>query len=202
MKRKVFFVLGGESTGTRLVTRLLVDAGCFGDIDHEQRMDTWVDKHTGLLEERVQRGQPLVWRRSFPHDKKMIDIMKDLVEPVIRLHGVNHVDDVMFLVTMRNWLCAAKSAVKARHSKNTDEAIEKLKFAYARIFSFFAENPLFDYRVVHYEWLTSWRPFALISLYRDCGLDVNRERITQIADTLRNENDKWLMEYINEQTKK
>lgn len=200
MKRKVFFVLGGESTGTRLTTRLLVDAGCFGDVDHEQRMDTWVLKNSGELQKQLKKGQPLVWRRSFPHDKKMPDIAKDLVDPSFRSYGVNYAHDVMFLVTMRNWVCAAKSAMKAGHSKSYDGAIKKLKSAYMIIFSFLANHPLYNYRIVNYEWLTSWRFYALTSLYRDCGLDVNRERAGQIASTLRNENDKWFMEYINEQT--
>lgn len=202
MKHKIFFVLGGESTGTRLITRLLVDAGCFGDINHDQRMDTWAYKHTGSLEKRLQKGQPLVWRRSFPHNKKMPCIMEDLVYPVLRLHGVNRYDDVMFLVTMRNWFCAARSATKVGHSETEEDAIEKLKQAYTKIFSFFAKNPFFDYRMVHYEWLVSWRPFALSFLYKDCGFEVDRYRVTQIAETLRNENDKWLVEYVNEQTKK
>lgn len=202
MKRKVFFVLGGESTGTRLTTRLLVDAGCFGDVDHDQRIDMWVYKHIGSLEKRIEKGQSLVWRRSFPHGEKYPDIMKDLVDPAFRLYGVNHDDDVMFLVTMRNWLCAAKSAVAARHCNTKEEAIDRLKVAYVKIFAFFANHPTFDYRVVNYEWLTSWKPFALTSLYRDCGLEVDPWRIAVIAETLVNANDKWLKEAVDEQKKK
>lgn len=201
MKRKVYFVLGGESTGTRLITRLLVDAGCFGDVDHAQRIDEWAYRRIGSLEERLKKGQPLVWRRSFPHGKRMPNVMEDLVDPVFRLYGVNHDDDVLFLVTMRNWVCAAKSAVKAAHSTSYEEAINKLKDAYVRIFTFLGQNPLFDYRVVHYEWLTSWRPFALTSLYQDCGLNVKHDRIIEIADTLINANDKWLKECVDEQSK-
>jgi len=154
MERKVFFVLGGESTGTRLTTRLLVDAGCFGDVDHTQRIDEWAYKHVGSLEERLQKGQPLVWRRSFPYGEKYPDIMKDLVDPMFRLYGVNHDDDVMFLVTMRNWLCAAKSAVAARHCDTKEEAINRLKFAYVKIFSFFA-------KIVRYQSLIAFHALAM-----------------------------------------
>lgn len=61
---KAFLVLGGESTGTRMVTQLLCEAGCYGDHGHQQRLDN-----------SLPIDQPLVvWRRSVPHARKMPDI--------------------------------------------------------------------------------------------------------------------------------
>ena len=64
MKRAIL-VLGPESSGTRLVTRMLVEAGCKGNADHYQ----WFDDHEF-------EGSPVVWRRSFPHGKRWPDLAR------------------------------------------------------------------------------------------------------------------------------
>jgi LPS sulfotransferase NodH len=39
MDKRAFLVLGPESSGTRLMTKLLMVAGCYGDDGHVQRLD-------------------------------------------------------------------------------------------------------------------------------------------------------------------
>ncbi len=64
MTKCAVLVVGPESSGTRLVTRILVRAGCAGDDNHVQ----WLDWNPP-------DGQtPIVWRRSLPHDKSWPDL--------------------------------------------------------------------------------------------------------------------------------
>ena len=64
MGRVVYFVLGPESSGTKLITASLVSAGVYGQAGHRQHMDylPW-----DALPDSV------VFRRSLPHAKKWID---------------------------------------------------------------------------------------------------------------------------------
>ena len=55
----LYLVLGGVSSGTRLVTRLLIAAGITGSGDHQQELDKCIQP--GL--------DRIVWRRSYPHGK-------------------------------------------------------------------------------------------------------------------------------------
>jgi len=73
-----FLVVGGESTGTRLVTEVLIALGCHGDSGHKQRLDTDIDKGEDI-------PMPFVWRRSMPHQKKFVSIQHELIEPVFDL---------------------------------------------------------------------------------------------------------------------
>lgn len=38
--KKFFFVVGPESAGNRLTTRILCESGCFGNFDHYQVLDS------------------------------------------------------------------------------------------------------------------------------------------------------------------
>ena len=66
--RKIYIVLGGESTGTRLVTKLMMQAGCYGEDAHIQSMDGDVKEMRWDKIKATLKNQPIVWRRSFPHD--------------------------------------------------------------------------------------------------------------------------------------
>ena len=58
---RAFVVLGAESSGTRLLTRILIASGCEGSAEHEQPWD-----------KKLPYDQPLiVWRRSLPHSEKL-----------------------------------------------------------------------------------------------------------------------------------
>ena len=58
-------ILGPEGSGTRILTRLFVDAGCSGDYGHEQRLD--IEQPDSDL---------IVYRRSYPH----LQVWPDLQE--------------------------------------------------------------------------------------------------------------------------
>lgn len=75
--KKLFFVVGSESSGTRLTTRILHESGCFGDFGHYQRLDEFI--HSGIsLISIVQESELIVFRRSVPHGEEFPDIREIL----------------------------------------------------------------------------------------------------------------------------
>lgn len=60
-------VLGAESSGTRLLTRLLINYGFVGSDDHVQPHDSALP---------IADEKSIVWRRSFPHDGTMPSVRR------------------------------------------------------------------------------------------------------------------------------
>src|SRR4051794_21761910 len=94
-------VFGPESSGTRLFTRVLLSAGCWGDGGHDQRLDR---SFAGA-------GPMLVWRRSFPHFREWPDAAAMMDR--LRAHGY---EDVRVYWTMRDLECSVKSQLAAGHA--------------------------------------------------------------------------------------
>ena len=57
MNKRAYLVLGPEGSGTKLVTRLFVEAGCQGEWSHKQKFDR-----------EGPAGELVVVRRSYPHN--------------------------------------------------------------------------------------------------------------------------------------
>ena len=55
--RTAFIVVGPESSCTRMVKELLIDAGCFGDKTNQQQLDKAIPDNEKLM----------VFHRSVPH---------------------------------------------------------------------------------------------------------------------------------------
>src|SRR6266540_4276722 len=106
--KRAYLVLGPESSGTRFVTKLLIDAGCLGDGDHEQRLDKPGDQSRELLEEALlpHDETPIVWRRSYPHGGQWVDISQAVGQ--LRRKGY----DVHAVVTTRDWFPMIQSQLK------------------------------------------------------------------------------------------
>jgi len=63
MKRSIL-VLGIERTGTRIVTKMIIDGGVWGDSNHEQRVNmALIGKY--LIPDEI---ETVVIRRSYPHN--------------------------------------------------------------------------------------------------------------------------------------
>lgn len=114
---RAYLVIGPESTGTRLLTRVLIAAGCRGDAGHEQAFDApgpvSADSH------------PVVWRRSVPHRHTWLtaaDIRAKL--PGRRLTA---------LVTVRDWHATVESQLRAPHVATRDEARANIQRAESHI---------------------------------------------------------------------
>lgn len=108
-----FFVVGPESSGTRFVTQLFLDAGCEGDAGHVQRFDDAWPVPTG----------PIVWRRSLPHG----GVMPDLTECLMRIHD-NGLTPVIVLC-MRDWHATATSQVRLGLAYDMEDAYKRIRAA-------------------------------------------------------------------------
>lgn len=65
--KRLFFVVGPESAGNRLTTRILCESGCFGGYDHYQVLDEFVRDNNKNLESIIGESELVVFRRSIPH---------------------------------------------------------------------------------------------------------------------------------------
>lgn len=113
---KAILVTGGESTGTRLMTRILCHMGFYGDDGHEQRLDSVIPQYPAI-----------VWRRSVPHARQF----PPLAEMAGQLSSMGY--EVSALVMTRDWYAASKSQISAGHVASEDEAVINLRKAYHHI---------------------------------------------------------------------
>ena len=150
---KAYLVLGPESSGTRCITQLLVDAGCRGDAGHEQPFDR-----------RLPEGvSPIVWRRSIPHGKQWPDI--GAMVDALKAKGY----DVRAIVTTRDWHPVIRSQVKARHVAGRDEALANLRRAYPFTFEHLMKAAI-PWWLVSYEALVARPKKVAANLLAELGL--------------------------------
>jgi len=125
-----YFVIGPESSGTKLVTKLLMNAGCFGADGHQQPIDDAIGNDEYM--DRLLAGEDkIVIRRSWPHgvDHKEPDV-KGIFE-ALESRGY----EVKFVVTMRSWPTMIESQVDAeQHAKTRWAAYENIVEATTKIF--------------------------------------------------------------------
>jgi hypothetical protein len=123
--RKAFLVTGPESSGTKLVTRLFVESGCWGDYGHEQRLDAYVE---GRSRWPVPSGEKaVVFRRSVPHGGGWPDLA-EIQEKFVARHY-----DPFWVVTVRDWYCTIHSAAVNRHKPSVSQARKSLLREWAYI---------------------------------------------------------------------
>lgn len=125
MNKKCIFIIGPESSGNRLMARLLTHAGFFGDGDIEQRLDTLI--HYKRIPASIDK---IVLLRSFPHghgEYRHWPDMQRLKEDIEELGFVRFAAIVM----VRDWRCAALSQVKNKHVRDATEALFNLHRFYA-----------------------------------------------------------------------
>lgn len=137
--KPTILVAGPRSSGTRLMTRILVESGCFGDFTHHQRMDAF-DRGFPLLNrempeysiaEILEESKPYeyaVIRRSFPHGCGWPDVA-DLRDS---LHGRGFRLDTAFWM-FRNREANAQSMFKRGHTRSLNDASDSIDEATARI---------------------------------------------------------------------
>ena len=172
--KKPFLVLGPESSGTRLVTKVLMECGCQGSDDHEQEWD----------QNPPTEQDPIVWRRSVPHRREWPHISK-MVDPL----GKNEYN-IKIIITARDWHCMAISQVNAEHVPNMKVAYSNIKRAYATIFN---QASSYEFFVMSYESLCAQPLVTTQWLATVLGLNVP-ESIFEI----RSGNDKYYDEKYHE----
>lgn len=153
--KRAYLVLGPESAGTRLMTRLLIAAGCFGDDGHDQRLDKDLELDSII-------DCDLAWRRSFPYgvDHEWPDL------PAIRerIHKAGYLATA--LVMSRDWHAMAISQQYTHTDGDIELALLNIKRAYREIFAGLGDTP---YELVNYEALTQ-RPATVDYLFPRIGL--------------------------------
>ena len=170
--KRAILVLGPESSGTRLMTRILIDAGCAGSDDHVQPFDARLPDRQDLI----------VWRRSFPHNRKWPNVI-ELVDRLEK-HGFSKVRAV---VTMRDWYAMCCSQVAAGHVESIHEALMNIQWAYGEIFGGLRYVNV-PYVVCHYESLVQ-RSWPVVSYIMDfLGLELPSKLYVYDA------NEKWFDE--------
>lgn len=136
--KRAFLVLGAQASGTRLMTSLLMNAGCWGDDGHTQRLDTVIP------------DQPLIaWRRSFPHGGNWPDVAN--LEHVLTISGY----ETTAIITNRDWHAMAHSQMKEPYAPEFAPTLEvtiaNIQKAYTTIF----QNLDIPFYVVSYEALVA-----------------------------------------------
>jgi LPS sulfotransferase NodH len=178
--KKAYVVVGPESSGTRLITKLLIDAGCFGDGGHGQSLDKSGDQSREFLEESrlPQDDTPIVWRRSYPHAGKWLDISK----PISQLQRKGY--EVRVVVTTRDWFPMIQSQMKERHVKDETVGLHNVQKAYRMIFEKLPKDTPFV--IASYESIARYRWKAVRRLFET--LQVWKPRLVK---TITDENFKW-----------
>lgn len=162
--KRAFLVLGPESSGCRLATRLLMAAGCDGDGQHLQRWDEQPPVASALV----------VWRRSVPHHHVWPDIAE--MAWLLRLQGY----DTEAVVTVRRWAPMIASQVATfAHVPDLETAVANIRRAMEWIFRGIATAGL-PFHVATYEGLCA--PGGVERLWTDLGLQGNLAQVEELYD--------------------
>lgn len=154
---RVLLVLGAEASGTRLVTRLLINAGALGDGGHDQRWDT-----EALPAPRCN----LAWRRSLPHKKSWPEL--DALADKAAEAGY----DLAAVVVVREPTATKASQVRAGHVPDETVAWRHIQRAYLTAFDFIWDHDL-PYYLISYEAIIFHPEPAIAGLLDWAGLSLN-----------------------------
>jgi len=132
MTKKAYLVVGPESSGTRLMTRLLIEAGCIGQASHNQPLDQ-VLKGKADLSKHSEESR-FVFRRSVPHAGHMPDLSR--IDTRFRECGCQ----TFWIVMFREWAAMARSKVHQGHQNKREDAECRVVPQLTHIFRFLVEH--------------------------------------------------------------
>jgi hypothetical protein len=179
MDKILYLVCGPESSGNRLMARILMAAGCYGDGDVIQRLDK---------EDPPPDANRVVLHRSFPYGAQgggrhwpNINKLND------RFSALGY---GMFVVVMaRDHHCMARSQVeKGKHVKTLAEAQANIISAYGLILSYVMN---FHYVVVPYESIVLHPRETISWLLEYLALPPG-----EFQEEIRDENIKWYQSVV------
>lgn len=149
-----YFVVGPESSGTKLMARVLCECGCYGDSGYSQRLDD--------LRFQEAPGR-IVFRRSLPHGGKW--------PPLYRLTKLMDAAgyEVLPVLMLRDWQILARAQVRAGHAQDENEAHSNIVRAYQLILSAFGQTIV----TVDYHYFRSSEDYRWDVLHRVLGLADN-----------------------------
>lgn len=156
-----FLVIGPESSGTRLVTRLLISAGVYGDDGHVQRLD-----RDGAIERAP--TLPFVVRRSLPHGGGWPDLFS-LYDRISGRLAAENAGEPGVVITLRDFDVLALSQVRNHHVRDVETARRHINRAILEIGAFIvAVRPKSWF--ISYESLVLHPKQVQESLYRWAGV--------------------------------
>lgn len=196
MPKRAFLVLGAESSGTHMLTDLLISAGCAG---HSGDHTDWLIDKTHLADspnlpwksKLPTDQQPwdtkipfdqnqIVWRLSAPHGGEWPQI-RDIAE---QLRANGYLPQAVVIV--RDQYPTIQSQLKWHHKNNYPDAQQSIQLAYTHIFKELAEGDV-SYSVTTFESLTG-EPKAAERLLEQLELKVPADYdFSKIKDA----NSKW-----------
>lgn len=183
IKNRAFIVVGPESSGTFLITKLLIDAGCFGDGGMQQRLDL-PNGGTECLNATMlpADGSPIVWRRDLC-SRAIWPNLAVMVEQLRKYHY-----EPTIIVVVRDWWPIAMT--QRRQMISDDIEYDHKMFmvstgdAYRRIFATMPETVKFI--MASYESIITNKWAAVDKLFSMIGL-TKTKLISHLAD----ENAAW-----------
>jgi len=135
VNKRAFFVIGPESSGTRMMTQAFISSGAYGDGGHAQKLD----------KDGFNEGHKLiVLRRSVPHGVNMPPITK----LINRMQNSGY--KVIPIVILRDKDKCAQSQVKRGHASNLKGATTSIERAVDHIYNHLS-NFSMPFHVIHYE---------------------------------------------------
>ncbi len=112
--KQAYFILGPESSGTRMITKAFISSGCYGDFKHKQRLDDLNFKAT---------PDKIVFRRSLPHGTKWPAIADTIT--LMRRSGYQ----VRPILILRDKDATAASQLRHAHERDGEEAKTNIAFS-------------------------------------------------------------------------
>ena len=138
--RKAIFVVGPESSGTRMMTQFFVQRGYEGDHGHSQ---PWDDMKFREYPDHI------VFRRSMPHGSKWPDI----VGIIGKMQAANYT--VYPIFTWRDPRYMALSQVSASHVHTTDEGLKQIAQAVLHIDTAFGELGMRPVSIIYEQFISN-----------------------------------------------
>jgi hypothetical protein len=169
--KKLFLVVGPESSGTRLTTRILCESGCFGDFEHYQRLDEFVTDHNEDLYSIIGESKLVVFRRSIPHGGEFPFI------PDMELMFSFYNFDPYIIVPVRNLYELCKSKIKNNEKTSMEDAYDSFQKEMS-----FIVNTIKEYKKILFfdtSFLFKFPELSLRSLKLWTELDIPVEKVKE-----------------------
>lgn len=168
---KGIIVLGPAGSGTRIVTRIIVENGAYGQYTHTQELDKYIGSPAGCEIIEDNNNSHYVIRRSIPHGRTLPDLSK-----IIDLFLINGISDMVFVVTHRYREYSAMSQLNGHNGliKNKKEGMKNIEKAMDMIndeLSLFA----YEFLPVNYEMLVAYPWLMQRYICRKLGLEFKNE---------------------------
>lgn len=172
--KKCFFVFGPESAGNRVMSRILIAAGCHGRGDTDQQPQEILDSG----------NDNIVIHMSFPFGARGCNRHWPSVgEWAGKAWAKGY--DVQVIVMTRDTHCMIHSQIKAGHVLTTDEALSNISTAYKEIFCSLSKIKV-EFTAVPYESLVLHSSETIHWLLDKLGLVE-----PYMHEEIKDENAKW-----------